>query len=143
VEKDSEDIGRELISEILRSFPHFEREEYPNDPVDLSIGLPVQPGLKHRVWLALQNGDELCLGVGQFQGHWFPCSDPSVAEEYRKAVVGFLTGSYRVIDQFKGRICIKTQLQKKVGNSWRRVYTTFYLPLPIPWKRTCRVTINA
>ena len=143
MEKDSEEIGRKLISEILEFFPHFKWEEYPNDPVELSIGLPVQPGLKYRLWLALQNGDELCLGIGEFQGHWFPCSDPSVAEEYRSAVVGFITGSYRLVDHFKGKICIKTQLQKRVGSSWKLAYTAFHFTLPIPWKRTYRVSINA
>jgi len=35
-------------------------------PVEIGITMPVQPRLSHKVWLCLQNYDELGFAVGHF-----------------------------------------------------------------------------
>src|SRR5262245_44466812 len=56
---DTVQIAREAIADISARFPTLRMVENPKDPVELSVTLPVQPGLKQQVWLCLQNIDEL------------------------------------------------------------------------------------
>ena len=93
--------------------------EEPNAPVELSIRLLVQPGLRHEVWLALQNKDELHFSVGHFWLEWFPCTQPSRASEYVAAVIGFLSGHYRVLEHYRGKRCEKAELQAPRNAGWK------------------------
>lgn len=47
-------IARKAIAKIAIRFPSLTMIEEPTVPVELSIRLPVQPGLNYEVWLALQ-----------------------------------------------------------------------------------------
>jgi predicted N-acyltransferase len=51
---------------IASRFPNLRMAEDQGKPVEISITLPVQPGLKQKVWLCLQNKDELHFQVGHF-----------------------------------------------------------------------------
>jgi hypothetical protein len=52
---DTKAIARGIFAEIANRFPSFNMVENPDDPVEISITMPVQPGLFHEVWLCLQN----------------------------------------------------------------------------------------
>jgi hypothetical protein len=56
---DTEAIARNVFAEIAKRFPSLQMVEAHDDPVEISITMPVQPGLSHKVWLCLQNRDEL------------------------------------------------------------------------------------
>ena len=71
---DTETIARSVFAEIARRFPSFKMVENSDDPVELSITMPVQPGLFYEVWLCLQNRDELGFSAGHFYIEVFPCT---------------------------------------------------------------------
>jgi len=108
--------------------------ENQGEPVEISITMPVQPGLSHKVWLCLQNQDELGLGVGRFYCEWFPCTKAEKAERYLDAVTGFLSGKYRIVEHYRGKTCYRAKLQKPEGDRWRTIanWATIWIPL---WSR--------
>lgn len=114
-------VAREAIAVIAGCFPSLRMIEEPEAPVALSIRLPVQPGLNHEVWLALQNNDELHFSVGHFWLAWFPCSNALRVNEYVAAVTGFLSGEYRVLEHYLGKHCFKAELQAPGTNGWQTV----------------------
>ena len=106
--------------------------------------VPEQPGLKQRIWLGLENDDELCLGVGGFQGHWFPCTDDAIVKGFHKAAYGFLSGNYRVLEWRRGKRCVEAELQAPVGHDWEVVskFSTFSL-WPFPREKKLHELRNA
>lgn len=124
----TETIARQAFAEIAARSPHLMIIENPDDPVQVSLGLPVQPGLKHSVWLGLQNEDELHFSVGHFRLEWFPCTDPGHIEQFVESVCGFLSGRYRIIEYSRGRSCFKAELQRPSRNGWETVGA---------WSRLC------
>ncbi len=136
-------IARRAVAEIAARFPNLSMVENPKDPVELSITLPIQPGLKQKVWLCLQNNDELHFSVGNFWLEWFPCTDPSRVSAYVDAVCGYLSGEYRVLEHYRGKRCVKAELQCPVAASWRTIGTWSRLWLPIPWGKSFNEVRNA
>jgi hypothetical protein len=126
-------VAREAISAIANRFPSLRMIEEPEAPNELSIRLPVQPGLNHEVWLAFQNNDELHFSVGHFWLEWFPCSKPSRVSEYIAAVTGFLSGDYRILEHYLGKRCIRAELQAPTSRGWQTIGTwrTFLGLLPM------------
>ena len=120
---DTLSIAREAIAEIQWRFPSLRIVEDQSIPVELSFSIPVQPGVKYRVWLGLQNNDELSFGVGSFQVQWFPCTDPARVKEFVEAVAGYLSGNYRIVEHRWGKKCVKAQLQAPDGARWRTLGT--------------------
>ena len=131
--RNPEGIARVVFAEIAKRFPSLQMIENHNDPVEISITMPVQPGLSHKLWLCLQNHDELGFSVGEhFYIEFFPCTKTERAEEYLDAVSGFLSGNYRVVEHSRGRTCYKAKLEKPEGDRWRTVagwYRLFGIPL--------------
>ncbi|MBS4049058.1 MAG: hypothetical protein KG075_22125 [Alphaproteobacteria bacterium] len=128
--------ARDALSEIARQFPSLRMEERPDDPVELSILLPVQPGLAHDVWLGFQNENELHFSVGNFWMEWFPCTDTAKSAAFIDAVTGFISGRYRILEHYRGRKCVKADLQGPDGHGWRTIKSWARLSLPFPLKKT-------
>ncbi len=124
-------IARGVFAEIAKRFPSLQMIENYNDPVEISITMPAQPGLSHKVWLCLQNHDELGFGVGHFYIEFFPCTEQDRVERYLDAVTGFLSGKYRILETYRGAKCYKAKLQKPDGDSWRTIanWATIWIPL--------------
>ena len=118
---DTEVIARSVFAEIAKRFPSLQMIENQDDPVEISITMPIQPGLSHKVWLCLQNGDELGFQAGHFYCEWFPCTKSNRVDGYLDAVIGFLSGKYRILEHYKGTRCYRAQLQKPEGDSWLTV----------------------
>lgn len=96
-----------LLEGIRDAFPALRmdlRRDHPH--LDLNVDVPAQPGLAFDVNLNLQ-GDELHLSAAAFWLGWFPCTDPEVAERYRDAVSGLLSGRYRILEHLVGRRVVK------------------------------------
>lgn len=69
--------------------------------VEAQASLAVQPGLEFEVSINLQNQDELHLNAGKVLWvSWFPCGDQAVFEGFVTAVVGVLSGEYRIVESF-------------------------------------------
>ena len=130
--RDTETIARAVFVEIARRFPSLRMVENHDDPVEISITMPVQPGLSHKLWLCLQNGDELGFSVGgHFYIEFFPCTKPGRVEKYLDAVTGFLSGQYRVLEYYRGTKCYWARLQKPEDGRWRTIanWATIWIPL--------------
>ena len=127
-------IAEQAFARIAAQFPCLMMVRERHAPVELAFSIPVQPGLSQHVWLNLQNNDELHFNTGHFWLEWFPCTEAAKVESYVKAVCGFLSGSYRIIEHYQWGKCVKAQLQEPVGPSWRTVGTwrtlLSFLPLP-------------
>jgi hypothetical protein len=140
---DTELIARDVFAEIAKRFPALKMIENAGDPVEISITMPVQPGLSHKVWLCLQNHDELGFSVGRFYVEWFPCTRPDRVEGYLDAVTGFLSGNYRVLEHYRGARCYRAQLQKPEGYKWRTLANWATIWVPLSFKKTLKELRNA
>lgn len=136
-------IARQAVAEIAARFPTLSMVEHPEDPVELSITLPIQPGLKQKVWLGLQNNDELHFSVGHFGLEWFPCTNPDRVRAYIAAVSGYLSGEYRVLEHYRGNRCVKAELQVPAAADWETIGITSHLSVPIPWGKSFNEVRNA
>jgi hypothetical protein len=133
---DTELIAREVFAEIAKRFPKLDMVENRDDPVEISITMPVQPGLSHKVWLCLQNGDELGFSASHFYNEWFPCTKSDRVEKYLDAVTGFLLGKYRIVEHYRGATCYKAQLQKPDGDRWLTIASWATIWIPLSFKKT-------
>jgi hypothetical protein len=134
----TEDIARRVFSEIAKRFPNLNMVENRGEPVEISITMPVQPGLSHEVWLCLQNRDELGFSVGHFYHEWFPCTKSDRVEKYLDAVTGFLSGKYRIVEHYKGAKCYRAQLQKPEGDRWRTAASWATIWIPLSFRKVVR-----
>jgi len=122
-----------LLEEMRAKFPHLQM-----DLVDLSMDIFRQHGLPFDVRLNLQ-GDELHLNAGSFWLEWFPCTDPEIVGLYRDAVIGLLSGKYRILQHYIGSLAVKAELQRPQDDDWQTVGIWSNLSNLIPWRRTTRV----
>jgi hypothetical protein len=131
-----------LFEEVRRSFPHLEMVVEQTDPhVDLNMEIPKQPGLRFKMNLNLQ-GDELHMSVGAFWLEWFPCDRPEVVSQFRDAVLGIVSGRYRIVEYYRGSRAVRADLQQPDGTGWRTIGSWGRLHLTFPWQRTRRVLQN-
>jgi len=136
--RDTEAIGREVFAEIARRFPALKMVENSGEPVEISITIPVQLGLKHEVWLCLQNRDELGFSAGHFYKEWFPCTKRDRVDKYLDAVTGFLSGRYRILEHHRGGRCYKAQLQKPEDGGWRTIAWWATIWICLSWRKTLK-----
>jgi hypothetical protein len=134
-----------VVATLRQRFPglriHVEIEPHPALDADASI--PPQSGLDFGVSFNLQ-GDELHLNVGSsFWVEWFPCSDDEITAEFIDAVVGVLSGRYRIVEYLLGEKPVKAKLQRPVGNEeWKTIATWSTLAAFIPWRHRQNVIQN-
>ena len=141
--RDTEAIAGAAFAEIARRFPSLQMVENQDDPVEISITMPVQPGLSQKLWLCLQNEDELGVSVGRhLYIEFFPCTKPDRVEKYLDAVTGFLSGRYRVLEYYRGSTCYRAQLQKPEGDRWRTVANWATIWIPLWFKKTVKELRN-
>lgn len=138
-----ESIAREALAAIQSRFPSLRLVEDRDAPVELSVFIPAQEGLKYEVRLGLQNDDELHFSVEHFLLKWFPCSNPSRVTAYVEAVTAFLSGKARVLERYRGTKCVGADLQVADGAAWRTIGKWSRLALPFSWKVTTREVRNA
>ena len=67
---DTEAIARSVFADIAERFPPLRMVENSGEPVEISITIPVQPGVSYKVWLCLQNHDELHFSAGHLWVEW-------------------------------------------------------------------------
>lgn len=135
-------VARRVFGELAARFPSLTMEEQPDDPVEISIVIPEQEGCTYRVWLALQNGDELHLLVENFWLEWFPCTTPRVADDYLDAVTGFLSGQHRIMEySFRGKTYL-ARLQKPHSEGWKTIGTWRTWGFRVPGRVTTRELRN-
>jgi hypothetical protein len=139
---DTKAIARDAFAKIAKRFPSLQMIENHDDPVEISITIPVQPGLSHKVWLCLQNRDELGFSAGHFYIEFFPCTKSDRVEKYLDAVTGFLSGKYRIVEHYRGTKCYKAKLQKPEDDDWRTIATWATIWIPLSFKKSLRELQN-
>jgi hypothetical protein len=140
--QDTEAIARGVFAEIAQRFPSLKMDEKQGEPVEISITMPVQPGLSHKVWLCLQNRDELGFSAGHFYCEWFPCTKPDRVQKYLDAVTGFLSGEYRILEYYMGKRCYRAKLQKPERDRWRTIASWATIWISLSFKKTAQVLRN-
>ena len=136
-------IAEQAFEEIAARFPRLHMVRDEEAEVELIIRLPVQPGIRQQVSLYLANNDELNMVVDHFWLEWFPCTDPTKVEAYIEAVSGYLSGRYRILEHYRGKKCVKAELQAPNATGWETISTSSTIRIPIPWKKTFKEVRNA
>ena len=138
------DVAKKVFLEIQNEFPKIVMELNENDnSVELNMDIQKQTGIKHKINLNLQNNDELHFLVSNFWCEWFPCTEASVVESYKNSVIGYINGSYRILEHFKGKSPYKAELQSPNGESWSTIKKWGQLSWPISFNRSKVVIKNA
>lgn len=140
---DTLEIAKAALARICEAFPAIEVVTDASAPVELSVDIPAQAGLKHGINLNLQNIDELHFSVGSFWLEWFPCTDSAKVEAFVNAVVGFISGRLRVLEHYRGSRCVKAELQEPGEGGWKTIGVWSKLHLPLPWRTKEKVISNA
>ena len=137
-------IAEEAFERIRKHLPSLEMKQNLSHPVELSIDIPVQPGLKYAANLNLQNRDELHFRAENFWLEWFPCTDPSKVEAYIDAVLGFLSGRYRILEHYRGKKCTKAELQTPLeSGGWMTIGKSYHWCLSFSWQKSEKELRNA
>ena len=132
----------EAVERIRQTFPNLRIEIASDHPhVNASLDIPAQPGLAFDVNINLQN-DELHLSAGEFWVEWFPCGDTAVFENFMDAVIGLLSGRYRILEYLVGSSTARAQLQRPSTVGWETIATRSTPLIFIPWRRSTRVIRN-
>ena len=126
------EIASQTFAEIKARFPYLQMIDEEDAPVELSVIIPVQQKLKHKVNLNFQNRDELHFSVSHLWLRWFPCTNPTYVDEYIDAVSGFLSGENQIIEHYRGSKCIKAEFQLPCGRNWKTVATSNLFQLTFP-----------
>jgi len=86
--------------------------------------------------------DELHLSAKHFWGSWFTIKNPEVVRLYTEAVLGLITGKFRIVQYWNNDSLVKSILQKPINNDWETVFTD-RKKLSFPWTRfTVKVIQN-
>lgn len=130
---DAREIANRLFEELRETHPILAmRLENPAGLAELEMTIVKRPGLKFDVILALHNSDELHLGAGELWVSWFPCTSASVANQFRDAVTGLLSGRCRILEYRRWGSLVKAFLQRPEGNEWKTVHR-YYRSWPFAW----------
>jgi hypothetical protein len=128
------EIASATFGKIRASFPALMMNLDLNPAhVEITMDIPVQPGLSFKVWLDFQNGDELTLSASHFWYEWFPCTNQKRVDEYVGAVLGLLSGRFRILEHWRGRRVVKAQLQTLRDNKWKSIAASTNISGLIPW----------
>jgi hypothetical protein len=137
----------QLFEDLRSELPGLHVQIDPDDPnVEISVEIVQQGGLDFPVHLNFQNRDQLHLGAGDvFWCSWFPSSDPEVVARYREAVLGVISGGYRIVEYRRWGRGTGAHLQAPGPAGWRTVARSsrgLLGALPFRWGRAERVVQN-
>lgn len=136
------EIAKCAFDDITSHFPDLQTIIDKNIPVELSLTMPIQPGLKYEVNLNLQNHDELHFSVSHFWFKWFPCTNPTCVDDFVITVLGFLSGKYRIVEHYYSHRCLKAELQSPHNTEWKTIKTSFHFGLTFPWAEKRLVIVS-
>ncbi len=113
------------IDQIRSKFPNMRvdvRKEASR--VDAEARIPVQPGVAFPMSLSPQNRDELHLGAGHLWLEWFPVGRQDVFEGFVDAVLGLITGNYRIVESYLFGAVVRARLERpNAVGGWETITT--------------------
>jgi len=125
-----------VIDRIRTAFPTLRIDMRGETPyVHAAAEVPVQPGLKFKLSLNLQNRDELHLNVGRhFWVEWFPVDRQDVFDRCVEAAIGLIAGDYRILELTAFGRVVKARLERSTASGgWVTLATWSNLGGLIPW----------
>lgn len=136
--------ARAVFARIQDAFPdlRFEIDDpSKNDPVDIDVRVPNQPGLNFDIWMCLQNQDELHLAIGErLWIEWFPCDQPERLEDFYETVCSLLAGRWRIVENLRGNRVVSAWIQRPDHAGWCTVKWSGTMYVPWPWlKKSQRI----
>lgn len=114
---DFTDEAEELFTRFAQR--HQLSYEVTDAPVEIMWEFPVQAGLSLPIILALQNGDELNFGVGEFWSYFFPY--PKQYTEFERILDRWMEGRARVISR-AGFLWQTRDLEVLEDGEWKTTY---------------------
>ena len=129
---------------VRRQFPHLRIQiDRNHSHADALAELPAQTGLDFDVRFNLQNSDELHLNISNLWVEWFPCRKQEVVDRFTDALVGVLSGRYRVLESRVLGSFVGARLQRPAGNgNWKTIHRCSNLRALVPWPRSRTVVQN-
>jgi hypothetical protein len=141
----NEQILDDVVKILREKFPQLRIIEYNEAPVERAYHIPAQEGIVCDLHLNLQNEDELHLNIGKyFWCEWFSCEKECVVQDYLDSVIGFIEGTYRVVDYFSGSTCYKSVLEKKEKDLWQPYASSIHVHGYVwpGWRKRTEITRN-
>jgi hypothetical protein len=135
----------DAIDRIRRAFPTLRINISGKTPhIEAAAEVPVQPGLKFKISLALA-GDELNLYVGRhFWVEWFPADRQDVSDDYAEAAIGLIAGDCRIVELTRFGRVVGARLERSTpAGKWVRIATWSNLRSLIPGPTTKNVLHNS
>ena len=138
------EIALSTFERIRAAFPGLVMNlDFHHKYVDIAMDIPAQPGLLFDVHLNLQNVDELHLVASALWVEWFPCTDLKKVDRYFEAVSALLSGQFRILEHWRGKRVVRSELQRPDGAAWKTTANWLTLSALIPWPRkTFKVVQN-
>ena len=108
--------------------------DYEDANVDLAMIIPKQRGLDFDIILTLQDGNELHILTPHIWCKFFPAHLPHIAENFRNAATGLLSGEYRILQFIRNQNVCKAYLQKPEADDWITLYK-HHSKFCLPWMK--------
>jgi len=133
-----------VVHRIRQSSPGLQVDVHKEHPHAHALAeIPAQPGLDFPISLTLQNRDEVHLSAGHFWVEWFPLGRPEVFEQISAAVVGLISGDYRIVESYVFGRAVRASLERPGASGvWETVATWSNLGGVIPWTSRRNVIQN-
>jgi len=100
--------------------------------VELEMRIEIQEGLDFGIYLNFQNKDQLHLWSNTMSLEYFPANDPEITKKFIDAVIGIISGRYRILQKVRNSIPYTSYLQKKEDEKWVTIYT-HHKKYKLPW----------
>jgi hypothetical protein len=137
-------VGYDAFTLIASRFPTLQIIKNKSDFSAGSITFPQQTGMKYETHLCQQKDGGLRFTVENFQLRAFPSSDPAKVRDFTDDVSGFLSGKYRIIEHYRGKVCIKSELQTPTADNWETIHTLSKIfGFVLPWKKSVKEIRNS
>jgi|TARA_R110002072_G_scaffold288375_1_gene454548 hypothetical protein len=111
-----------LFRKIANNFK-LEVLKQEDDSIELSMILPIQPGLKSEIWVCLQNIDELWFVVENITCSMFPFKE--VKDDFEEVLSGLLSGKYRLViwTNEKCDLPFRGKIQCPTDDGWKDIHS--------------------
>ena len=136
--------AKELFEGIARRYDLlFEWDHTSTVPVTIAAIIPRQWGLDFRLWLYLQNKDEIGIRSDLFSASWLPLDDPEKEAAFLTVANGLISGEVRLLCSDGPNFAKphKVILQRQAAGQWETIYVYRRIHLLV-WPTTTKVVAN-
>lgn len=128
-------VAVEAFQNIRDAFPNLivDLNTQTNDSdVELEMNIELQEGLDFGIYLNFQNKDQLHMWSNIMCFEYFPANEPEIVKKFTDAVIGIISGNYRVLQKVRNSIPYTAYLQNQEDEIWITIYT-HHRKFKLPW----------